>query len=197
MLIGFVRHGQTDWNVEGRIQGQTDIPLNNEGISQAHALAARLQSEDKIWDAVLSSDLIRARHSAEIIAGSLGIPLLDGDSRLRERSFGEAEGLLRSEREQRWGENWMDCVQGYETDELLQNRGIQVIEELQNKSEPTNVLIVSHGAFLAQMLGMLCPKLQDERILNLSYTIIKREEAGWQPLLHNCTLHLSSSLSRE
>ncbi len=92
MLIGLVRHGKTDWNAEGKIQGQTDIPLNEEGKAQAIALANRLSGEERIWDAVVSSDLKRAFATAQIIAEKLGIPLLESDSRLRERYFGEVEG---------------------------------------------------------------------------------------------------------
>jgi len=191
MLIGLVRHGQTDWNVEGRLQGQTDIPLNAEGVKQAEALANRLSSERPMWDAVLSSDLMRAYCTAEIIAEALGIPLLAGEKRLRERGFGECEGLLRSEREERWGLGWAELAPGIESDEAVRARGMQVIEELRKNQRGKNILIVTHGSFLAQMLAALCPELEDERISNLSYSIVEWQEQGWKPLLHNCTAHLA------
>ena len=70
--IALIRHGQTNWNLEGRIQGQIDIPLNEQGRAQAHTLAERLKSKD--FDAMISSDLARAQETAEILADKTGIP---------------------------------------------------------------------------------------------------------------------------
>jgi broad specificity phosphatase PhoE len=87
----FLRHGQTQWNVEGRFQGHTDIPLNDVGLSQAHAAAAILAQCPV--DLIVASPLIRARTTAEIVAKQLGKPLLTDDS-LKERHFGAFEGLV-------------------------------------------------------------------------------------------------------
>jgi probable phosphoglycerate mutase len=89
------RHGETDWNREGRWQGATDIPLNDVGRAQARALAARL-AERKIR-AVASSDLSRARETAEIVAIAIGAPHVGALRDLRERSYGAFEGLTREE----------------------------------------------------------------------------------------------------
>ncbi|MGO4542741.1 histidine phosphatase family protein [Paenibacillus sp. 2TAB19] len=194
MLIGFVRHGQTDWNALGRIQGQTDIPLNENGIRQAGALADRLLSEPKKWDMVVSSDLQRAYTSAGIIANRLEIPLIAGDSRLRERSFGEAEGLTKEERIDRWGDEWDRVASGIETDDQMLERGLSALKELSLQYNERNVLIVSHGSFLAMLLHKLCEGLGDERLNNLSYSILEYKDGIWSPLLHNCTRHLEPSL---
>lgn len=90
----FLRHGQTDWNLEGRIQGHTDIPLNATGRAQAAAAAARLVGAG-VTRAV-TSPLSRARETAEIVADHLGVPL-EIDADLKERAFGAFEGRLLAE----------------------------------------------------------------------------------------------------
>jgi broad specificity phosphatase PhoE len=83
-----VRHGETDWNRDGRWQGGSDTRLNDLGREQARALAERL---DGSIDVLYSSDLARARETAEIVAAKLGLEV-HVDPRLRERSFGSWEG---------------------------------------------------------------------------------------------------------
>ena len=103
--IWIVRHGQTDWNVEGRYQGQADRPLNAVGLAQAQQAAEQLRRRD--FAAIYSSDLQRARVTAEIIAGQLGLPV-QVDRRLREVNQGEWEGLLTADIEQRYAEEWAE-----------------------------------------------------------------------------------------
>lgn len=191
MLIGFVRHGKTDWNAEGKIQGQTDIPLNKEGAAQAQALANRLSGEERIWDAVISSDLKRAFATAQIIAEKLGIPLLGSDSRLRERYFGEVEGMKEQERLARWGIGWRDVAEGVESNADVRARGISALREWQLKYTDRNLLVVSHGSFLAQILAELNSELDDQHLSNLSYSIMEYRENKWHPQLYNCTIHLN------
>lgn len=190
MLIGLVRHGETDWNAVGRTQGQTDIPLNEAGVMQAKLLASRLSREERVWDAVISSDLKRARETASIIAETLGIPLLEPDARFKERFFGEAEGTTEAERIQRWGNNWRELDLGAESDETMRSRGLEAISDLIAREGERNILIVSHGSFIATMLKALCSTVDDSRLSNLSYSILERQENGWRSLLHNCTRHL-------
>ena len=92
--IVVVRHGQTDWNVEMRIQGHGDSRLTGEGIAQAEAIAARLAEEP--CDELISSDLGRAHETAKRIASRNGKPIFL-DSRLRERAFGAGEGMSYAE----------------------------------------------------------------------------------------------------
>ncbi len=128
--IGWIRHGRTEWNALGKIQGQTDIPLNEEGIRQARALAERLAADGMHWDGVVSSHLSRARETARIIAEKLEIPLLEPDERLQERYFGEIEGTTEQERISRWGEQWRQTYEGQESDELVRARGFGFFEGL-------------------------------------------------------------------
>lgn len=190
MKIGLVRHGLTDWNAKQIIQGQSDIPLNAEGRRQAEQLAERLLTEQPLWDAVCSSDLARARVTAETVANKLGIPLLEPDIRLRERFFGQIEGTTLPEREARWGTNWRNLELGIESDEDMRRRGVEALEDLAKLQPRRNVLIVSHGSFIAQLLLELCHGLEDARLDNVSYSVLEQREGKWQTLLHNCTKHL-------
>lgn len=94
MLICFIRHGETDWNIERRIQGQTDIPLNAKGREQAACLASL--SEALALDAIYSSDLQRALDTANVLARESGLPV-QALQALRERSFGILEGVTNHE----------------------------------------------------------------------------------------------------
>ncbi len=94
-----VRHGVTDWNLAGRWQGHSDTPLNERGREQARELAKQLDGVDVVY----SSDLERARETAEILAEELGAEV-HLDRRLRERGFGAWEGLTSDEIERRFAE---------------------------------------------------------------------------------------------
>jgi len=97
--ILLIRHGETAWNAARRLQGHLDIPLNDEGERQARLLATALASEP--LDLIVSSDLMRARQTAQAIATLRAMPLRE-DPGLRERGYGGFEGLLYSEIEQRY-----------------------------------------------------------------------------------------------
>lgn len=99
--IIFIRHGLTDWNIERRAQGQSDIPLNNKGRKQARQLATRLKNSK--WHLIFSSDLLRASETASIVADSLGL-VVQTDQRLREIHKGETEGTTLEERISKWRE---------------------------------------------------------------------------------------------
>ena len=92
-ILYLTRHGETDWNAEGRWQGHTDVPLNSTGEAQARAMADALRGTG--IGAVVSSDLRRACDTARIVAGILGVDVAYVDADLRERAFGLFEGLTR------------------------------------------------------------------------------------------------------
>jgi probable phosphoglycerate mutase len=190
MKLGLIRHGMTDWNVLGKIQGQTDIPLNDEGRKQAIALGERLNEESYTWDYVISSGLTRADGTGSIIASILSIPILEPDRRLMERSFGQVEGLTSEQREKKWGKDWDRLDLGQEKDEAIQARGLSFLEDIWEKYPDGNILVISHGAFLAQLYTALYRDIYTERIGNLSLTILEKEGTNWIPLLYNCNRHL-------
>jgi probable phosphoglycerate mutase len=191
ITIGWIRHGVTEWNQLGKIQGVTDTPLSADGIVQARLLAERLAGESKRWNGVVSSNLSRAVTTGRIIAERLELPLLT-DARLRERSFGQAEGTTLPERLSRWGEDWRQLVPDQEPNASLEKRGHAFIDELAATYPGESWLVVTHGSFLATMIKSMCGET-DGYIENMSLTVLKQEANGWKPLIHNCTLHLRVS----
>jgi probable phosphoglycerate mutase len=143
--IYLVRHGQTNWNVEEKIQGQIDIPLNETGRAQALALKDRLKNVQ--FAACFSSDLSRAYETAEILVEGRGLEIIR-EERLRERSYGEWEGLTLSLYKKMDGEN----KGGAETRASVLSRALQVLEELNHSHEGKTLLATSHGAFLKTIL---------------------------------------------
>jgi 2,3-bisphosphoglycerate-dependent phosphoglycerate mutase len=136
------RHGETDWNRERRLQGSTDIPLNDLGRTQAKRLATEL--EDVELTAIYSSDLQRARETAEIVAAAKKLRV-HADRGLRERSFGSWEGLTRQEIAERFGD--LEHHDG-ESDEDVRSRVLAVMHRIVTSNPEGNVLVVSHGSAL-------------------------------------------------
>ncbi len=193
MKLGLIRHGKTDWNAEGRIQGITDIPLNGEGRDQAGRLADRLLRDGDIWDGVVTSPLVRARETGVVIAEKLDIPLLEPEPLLTERSFGLVEGTKEAERIERWGAMWRTHPDaGIESDERVQERGQAFVARMEEQYPDSRLLVVTHGSYLAQLLEVLCDGLSQTYLNNMSYSILEFDGSKWTPLLHNCTLHLES-----
>lgn len=189
--IGLIRHGKTDWNALGKIQGQTDIPLNEEGTLQARLLARRLAAEEEKWDAVVTSDLSRAIETGRIVAEALGVPLLPGEPLLRERSFGLIEGTTEEERIRQWGTNWRSAGEaGVEDDASVRQRAEAFLAKWRAAMPDARLLVVSHGSFLAQMIHLMCSGLDDSHLGNMSYSVLEFKDDAWLSILHNCTLHL-------
>ncbi|OXM88053.1 histidine phosphatase family protein [Paenibacillus rigui] len=188
ITLGFIRHGTTEWNLAGRMQGQMDTELAEVGVFQAQQLAKRLQGE--LWNGIISSDLIRAKQTAMTISEITGTPLLGTDKRLRERHFGELEGTTLEDRIGRWGENWRELELGMESDELLLERWATFLEELEQKHRGQRILLVSHGGYIAPVLERLLGKPVDSHLHNTSLTIVEHVESEWLCKLLNCTTHL-------
>jgi len=188
--FGLIRHGSTYWNKEGRIQGHTDNSLDEEGLQQAAAIAERLSGEQ--WDFIYSSDLLRARQTAEVIATRLGIEITGLVPGIREMSGGLLEGTIETERVERWGHEWKSLELGLESFEAGLLRGSQAIKEIAGKHPGANILVVSHGAILRSTLKGLIPELDvSEFLKNTSITRIAQADDVWSCELYNSVEHLN------
>jgi alpha-ribazole phosphatase len=203
MNLLLIRHGQTDWNLAQRFQGQSDIPLNEAGKKQAEVLADRLSNQP--FDIVYSSDLQRATETANIIHKSSFQP----DARLREVKFGDWEGLTYDEIK----EKYPDALSAWENDiyknappngETLEQLSVRVqsmLDELCAKHQDQTVLIVAHGGVL-QTLICLALKLPPTMYWQFHLSTASLSEVAFYPAgailnLLNDTCHLqSSSLSQ-
>ena len=157
MKLYIIRHGQTNWNRKGRIQGKTDIELNEEGIEQAKE--ARKILEEYPIDMIVSSTLKRARKTAEIINESKKVPVLFKDV-LEERGFGEFEGKTREEiQDEIWTSEILDNYnlnkqyKGVETIQELCSRVWNLIDELKENYTDKNILLVTHGGVTRAISG--------------------------------------------
>ena len=161
MRLLLIRHGETDWNNEGRIQGHTDTPLNARGIAQAEKLAARLASEN--IDAVYTSPLVRARATAELIAREHGVAVIS-DDRLKEKCLGDLEGITGAEFEQQHGElyrAWRESethypLPGEEAPSAVQERVQAFLDRVRAEHpDDAQVAVISHGGTLSMFLATL------------------------------------------
>lgn len=144
MKILLTRHGQTDWNVQRRIQGKTDIELNNIGIMQAEETRKKLLNYD--IDYIISSPLKRAKKTAEIIGKGRNIPIII-DERIEERAFGEFEGKTRNEMDFSllWNYRVNKKFEKAESVGEVFNRVNNFLENLKEEYPDKTVLLVTHG----------------------------------------------------
>ena len=155
----FWRHGQTDFNVERRFQGQTDIPLNERGKAQAAQAASYLSQLHP--EMIVSSDLSRAADTADELAGLLGLEVTR-DERLRETAFGEWEGHTREEVALNWPEELEEWLSGADMNpaggESRTESGRRVasaITDIVEGSKADTIAIVAHGAVLRAAAELL------------------------------------------
>jgi alpha-ribazole phosphatase len=161
MHLLLIRHGETDWNNERRLQGHTDTPLNQHGIEQAEKLAERLDSEGKI-EALYSSPLARASLTAEIVAQRVGLsPVFD--DRLMEKHLGKLEGMSFDEIQQQHpdiAQRWLESKEhfllpGEESAQELQARVHSFLNEITHRHNNSRVAIVSHGGTINMLISTL------------------------------------------
>ena len=194
--ITLVRHGETVWNREMRLQGSKDIPLSEAGLLQAARAASRLQGE--AHHIVHSSDLQRAHKTAAMIAAALGVDH-EVHVDLRERSFGDLEGLTREEISARYPSFWEpghqpDPALNVETFEQLRERALRIVAEIAERHAGQNVLIVSHGGFINAFLHKISDGKMGSGVSKLGNTsitrIVREEDGSWTILGVGDTAHL-------
>lgn len=177
-IVGLLRHGQTDWNIDFRLQGITDIPLNATGLQQAATAASVLRASD--WDFIVSSPLTRAKQTAEAVASELQISEVAIEELLLERSFGDAEGMTHEE----WKRDYPDGMPpGGESLEELRERAHLLLAKLLETYRGTRVLTVSHGALIRKLVRVVSQgelPLAGQRFGNTSLTTIVHENGVWR-----------------
>lgn len=197
--IIFVRHGQTEWNVLGRYQGQTDIALSPLGIEQAEKLAAHFPV-DKV-EAVYSSDLTRAMTTARCVADHFGLTV-EARPELRELNFGDWEGLTYDEIVAKWPDALENFFQHPDVLEIphgesfpkLRERALACVEEIVARHPDQTVAVFAHGAILRTImtaaLHMDLKYVWTIRQFNTAVNIVTYTEHGTTVELLNGTGHL-------
>ena len=193
-----IRHGETAWNVDSRVQGQLDIPLNDTGRWQAHRLA--LAVADEGITQIYASDLLRALQTAQAVARGCGAPIAT-DPGLRERGFGEFEGLTYAEIQQRFpemSERWRRRdpefgAPGGETLRAFFERSVATVTRLAAAHPGQTIAIVSHGGVMdalyraASHIALDAPRswqLGNASINRLLYTPQGFTLVGWSDTHH-------------
>jgi probable phosphoglycerate mutase len=198
-----VRHGETAWNAEHRVQGQLDVPLN--GIGQVQALAASKVLAKEKFDVIYSSDLSRARQTAEPTAGLLSMKILF-EKDLRERHYGIFERHTYADVKVRYPEDYArfdarDPEYAFRTGESLRDfadRSIAVVSRLIGKHENQNILVFTHGGVLDMLYrhvsGLALTAERTFGIPNAGLNRIEVSLAGWQIKAWADISHLESAL---
>lgn len=173
MIVAFIRHGQTDWNRDGLLQGSSDIPLNDSGREQARDAFMTLRSRP--WDAVISSPMGRARETARIIGEGLEIPLGPTYPGLVERDYGPLEGTSVAAAIEQWPDR---NYPGAESLDAVASRGEASLAAIVADFPSGAVLVVCHGTIirftLARLAGRPVPGID-----NGSISMLRLASGAW------------------
>ncbi|MDN6202081.1 MAG: histidine phosphatase family protein [Micrococcaceae bacterium] len=178
--IALVRHGETAWNAEGRLQGQTDIPLNEAGRAQARAAGERLAEHDGDWGTLVSSPLGRAVETATLIGTALGLEAVEPVVGLQERHYGEGEGraVLGMPRPR-----IDELLLSAEPEAEVVDRGLAALVGLVREHSDTDLVVVAHGTLIRLVMSALQdavhPRLENGEIVltdtcQLENTMVRR-----------------------
>lgn len=188
------RHGRTSWNATRRLQGQSDIDLDDVGRAQADAAAVLLAAAGP--DSIVSSDLGRARRTAAPLAARTGLPVRI-DPRLRERAYGDWEGLTGTEIRtrfpaayRRWRAGRSVSAHGVEDLSDLAKRAGEALTEAAASVPGGTVVVVAHGGAAKLGVGALLGWSEDtllrlEGLDNCHWSELRSDESGWRLVAHN------------
>jgi uncharacterized phosphatase len=183
MKICLLRHGETDWNSLGRLQGREDIPLNITGIEQINEVAKYLKNFN--WSIIITSPLSRAKKSAEIISKKIGNVTIHEEIDFIERDYGKASGMTSDERKLAFPDGiWI----GAESFEKLQNRTINALMKYIKEYDGNNILIVSHGAAINSILAYFSENeigTEKTTLKNACITLLQKVEDGIKIIYYN------------
>ncbi|MBU5259438.1 histidine phosphatase family protein [Bacillus pumilus] len=188
--ICLVRHGETDWNAAKRIQGRTDILLNDTGKWQAEQTGLYLKNVH--WDVVISSPLTRAKETAHLILKHVDAPLVIMDDFI-ERDYGDAEGMSFEERQKLFPDKQYPNMEPLEA---IQDRMVEGIEKVRAAYPNQKVLIVAHGAAIHALLTTLADEhlgLENTRLVNACLNYVEWKDGEWKVLDYNVVSHLTQS----
>jgi broad specificity phosphatase PhoE len=150
MKIYLIRHGETDWNLQGRFQGREDIALNENGVGQAKRCAAALSKEQ--FEAVVTSPLSRAKRTGEIIAEHFGVKQFIIEEGITERDFSKVSGMTPREREEFYASGEKDDKEPWDK---LSERMFDSLNRFAEHFPNDNIIMVSHGASINCVLAVL------------------------------------------
>lgn len=186
--ICLVRHGETDWNALGKLQGRTDIPLNSNGILQAEECSQFLSSFH--WDVIITSPLKRAKETAIIIKKGIEAPLVEMDEFL-ERHFGDAEGMTAVERLNAFPTRIYPNQEEWES---LKQRILAGLEKIHQNYPRCKVLLVAHGAVINAILSHFSNGdigSGKTKLINACISNIEFSQEEWSIIDYNQVAHLS------
>lgn len=200
-----IRHGETEWNLTGRWQGHTDVPLNDVGLAQARLLAERMRVEAADATAIYSSDLARAWQTAELIGAALDLRPRP-EAAFREIDIGWWGGLTRAEIEERDAATLAQLDEqedlprgGAETLRDLYNRASAALEQVVAAHANETVVIVTHGGTIRALLahaygnGKTTWPWPYVSVGNTALSLIEKTPAGWHVHFANDMAHLAGA----
>lgn len=186
--ICLVRHGETDWNAAGRIQGREDTPLNSAGREQARCAGRYLQSWQ--WDILVASPLSRASDTARIIGEAVGLPLETRFDGLMERDYAVASGMTPAEIAQVYPDG---AIPGLETRPTVQARMMAVLNQLTVDYSAKRIIAVSHGGAINTVLAHLSNGeigTGKTQLGNACITLLQHTHGAWEIEYYNYLGHL-------
>jgi probable phosphoglycerate mutase len=188
--IVLVRHGETQWNLAGKMQGHLDSPLTDVGLAQAEAIAGRLKSH--VFSAIYSSDLSRAYQTAQRIVEENLQKQIRSDSRLRERCLGIFQGISKAELETQFSKEYR-LYQARDPDYIVPNgeslrqfreRCVTCLTELVQKHSGEQILVVAHGGVLVSLfkhtVGLPLETPTCFEIVNTSLNVFAYRNECWR-----------------
>ena len=198
--VFLIRHGETDYNRDHRLQGALPIPLNAKGQSQAKALGLYLK--DQGIETIFSSPMIRARQTADIMGQALGVTVCE-EPRIQEIAFGQFEGLRSSEIEEKYPDiyrMWQSGDMSYtvpdgESRRSVQQRMTGAWIDIITNTEYEKIALVSHGSALRIIMRYLFHLVPTQTIQNTSITTLSRFHEAWEIESFAETPHLNDMMN--
>ncbi|MGN8646281.1 histidine phosphatase family protein [Gracilibacillus sp. HCP3S3_G5_1] len=196
-MLFLIRHGETKWNQEKKLQGQLDIPLSERGMDQVQRLGEYFDDHQIVFEHVYTSDLLRARQTSQIISKNMPVQQIKTDSALRERYYGELEGkyieeilTIMPDYHTNFG---VKMQYGVESLEQVQQRMVSCITAIATQTAGAPTLIVSHGGAINAFLHYITKgKLGTGKgkLANTSITRLQWREPLFNVQMYNDTPHL-------